>query len=72
MIGSFSRGLITFGIFLVIIGFLMPLLSKVPFVGKLPGDIYFQKENFTFYFPLSTCLMISVVITLLFSFFGKR
>ncbi|PIQ84971.1 MAG: hypothetical protein COV74_10235 [Candidatus Omnitrophica bacterium CG11_big_fil_rev_8_21_14_0_20_45_26] len=72
MITSFSRLLIGFGIFLIAAGLLLPYLARIPFIGKLPGDIFIHKGNFTFYFPLVTCLLISFILTFLFSFFGKK
>ncbi|GJL74505.1 MAG TPA: DUF2905 domain-containing protein [Nitrosomonas sp.] len=56
--------LIILGIILLILGVAWPLLSKLPF-GRLPGDIYIEKENFTFYFPLTTGILISIVLSLL-------
>ncbi|MCB1936709.1 MAG: DUF2905 domain-containing protein [Nitrosomonas sp.] len=55
--------LITLGIILLIIGIAWPHLSKLPF-GRLPGDIYIERENFTFYFPLTTGLLISIVLSI--------
>ncbi len=42
-------------------------LSSVPFIGKLPGDIYIRRGNFTFYFPLATSILISIIATIIFS-----
>ena len=56
--------LILFGVLLVILGFAWPWISKLPW-GRLPGDISIERENFSFHFPLMTCLIVSVVITLL-------
>jgi len=56
--------LITLGIILLILGVAWPLFSKLPF-GRLPGDIYIERENFTFYFPLTTGLLISIVLSIL-------
>ena len=56
--------LVTLGIILLIIGLAWPLLSKLPF-GRLPGDIYIEKENFSFYFPLTTGLLISIILSVL-------
>jgi hypothetical protein len=56
--------LIILGIFLLILGIAWPLLSKLPF-GRLPGDIYIERENFTFYFPLTTGILISIVLSIL-------
>lgn len=50
----------------------MGLLGKIPGVGKLPGDIFIKKGNFSFYFPLATCVLISLFLTLILNFFGKK
>ncbi len=58
------RPLILFGVLLILIGIAWPWLSKLPF-GRLPGDIVVERENFRFYFPLATGLLVSVVLSLL-------
>jgi hypothetical protein len=58
------RPLILFGVLLILIGVAWPWLSKLPF-GRLPGDIVVERENFRFYFPLATGLLVSVVLSLL-------
>ena len=63
--------LIAFGLLLVILGLLFSLGGKLPWLGHLPGDIYIQRERFTFYFPLTTCLLISVIITVVLYFFRR-
>ncbi len=60
-----GKTLILFGLILVAIGFLLTFAGKIPFPGKLPGDIRIERENFTFYFPLGTCILISLVFSLL-------
>ena len=67
---STSRVLILIGIAIVVIGFLWPWLSKLG-LGRLPGDIVVQRENVSFYFPIVTCLIISVVASLLFWLFRR-
>ena len=62
---TFGKLLLVFGIFLAGIGLLILLSDKVGWIGRLPGDIVIKRENFTFYFPLATCILISVVLTLL-------
>ncbi|GHA89880.1 DUF2905 domain-containing protein [Modicisalibacter luteus] len=57
-----SRPLIAIGIAIVIIGLLWPWLSKLP-LGHLPGDIVIKRENFAFYFPITTMILISAVLT---------
>jgi ribose/xylose/arabinose/galactoside ABC-type transport system permease subunit len=59
------RLLVTIGIVLVAIGLLWPLAQKLG-LGRLPGDIVVERENFRFYFPLATSILVSVVLTLLF------
>lgn len=67
---STSRVLILIGIAIVVIGLLWPWLSKLG-LGRLPGDIVVQRQNFWFYFPIVTCLIISVVASLLFWLFRR-
>ncbi|WP_425410590.1 DUF2905 domain-containing protein [Hyphococcus sp.] len=62
--------LITIGIMLLVAGLLWPLLSKLG-IGRLPGDIRIEREGFAFYFPLTTMIIISIVLTLIFRFWGK-
>jgi Protein of unknown function (DUF2905) len=52
---------------IVVVGLALWGLSSVPYAGKLPGDIYLRRGNFTFYFPLATSILISVALTLIFS-----
>ncbi len=59
---TFGKGIIAAGIILVVVGVLVLFGQKIPFLGKLPGDIYIKKENVTFYFPVATCIVISVII----------
>jgi len=56
--------LIILGVILLILGVAWPLLSKLP-LGRLPGDIIIERENFTFYFPLTTGILISIILSLL-------
>jgi hypothetical protein len=65
-----AKTLITIGIVLVVIGLCWPLLQKLN-LGRLPGDFVFKSENFKFYFPLTTSVIISVVLTILFWIFKK-
>lgn len=65
-----SRLLILIGLAILVIGLLWPWLSKLG-LGRLPGDIVVQREGFSFYFPIVTCLIISVVASLLFWLFRR-
>ena len=62
-----GKSLVFAGIAIMVVGLLLWGFSSVPLVGKLPGDIYFQRGNFTFYFPLATCILISIVATIFLS-----
>ncbi|HYG40507.1 MAG TPA: DUF2905 domain-containing protein [Cytophagales bacterium] len=53
------------GLALVVIGIILLYSNKIPFLGKLPGDITIKKENFTFYFPIVTSIIISIIISLI-------
>ena len=67
-----GKMLIFFGAILILIGGALLLAGKVPWIGRLPGDIFIQKKNFTFYFPLATSIIISIILTLIFSILGRR
>ena len=69
---GFAKLLILFGIVLALLGGLLLVVGKIPLIGRLPGDIYIRKGDFTFYFPLATSILISILLTLLFSLFGRR
>ena len=60
-----ARSLVVLGLVLLVAGLLWPYLSQIG-LGRLPGDIVIQRENVTLYFPLMTCLLMSVLFTLVF------
>lgn len=60
--------LIYIGLIILVIGLLWPLLKELP-IGRMPGDIVLQKNKFTFYFPIITCLVVSLIISIIFRFF---
>jgi hypothetical protein len=60
-----ARFLIMLGLVLLVLGLLWPWLSQIG-LGRLPGDIVIERENVTFYFPLMTCLLLSVLFSLVF------
>jgi hypothetical protein len=66
-----GKALILFGIILVVLGVVFSLAGKIPWLGNLPGDITIQRERFTFYFPLTTCLLISALISLVVYLFRR-
>lgn len=67
-----GRFFIILGLIISAIGGLLLLSGNIPWLGRLPGDIIIQKKNFTFYFPLATCIIISLILTLLFWIFGRK
>ena len=69
--GALGKMLVLLGVLIIVIGLLLLLGEKIPWVGRLPGDIIIRKKNFTFYFPLATSILISIVLTLLFALFRK-
>lgn len=67
-----GKTLILIGGVIILLGVILTFAGKIPGVGKLPGDILIKKENFTFYFPLATCIIISIVLSLILYFFNRR
>ena len=65
-----QKGLITIGIVILVIGLLWPVISKLG-LGRLPGDILIRREGFTFYFPLATSIIVSVVVSLIIWWFRR-
>jgi len=69
---EFGKGIIFIGIMIVIIGVVLLFSDRLPFnLGRLTGDIAIKKENFSFYFPITTSILISIVVSLLFYIFSK-
>ena len=68
--------LLGFGLLMVILGGILlvagTLSEKVPWFGRLPGDLYIRRGNWSFYFPLATSVLISIILTIVFSLFGRR
>jgi len=60
-----ARFLIMVGVLLVIIGVVILLAPKIPWLGKLPLDFTYKRDNFTFYFPLGTCILLSIILTII-------
>jgi uncharacterized protein HemY len=69
--GELARVLILLGVVLVVTGLVLLGIQKLPFSGKLPGDILIKRENFTFYFPLATSIIISIIVSLILYLIGK-
>jgi hypothetical protein len=69
--GDIARILILAGLALIAAGLALFIVPKIPFLGKLPGDILIKKERFTFYFPPATSILISILISLILYLIGK-
>ena len=70
-LGALGKILILLGVLIIVIGLLLLVGEKIPWIGRLPGDIIIRKEKFSFYFPITTCIIISIILTLLFWIFRK-
>ena len=66
-----GRALLAFGIILAAFGLLLLAAPKLPWIGRLPGDILIQRERFAFYFPLASCLLASLVLSLVLWLVGR-
>lgn len=69
---EFGKVLICIGLLLAILGFVFIFGNKIPFIGRLPGDIAVERRNYSFYFPVTTCIIISVVISFILWLFNKK
>lgn len=67
-----ARIIIILGAVLIALGVMLPYAAKLDFFGKLPGDIKIEKGNFSFYFPIATCIVLSILLTLLGNLFFRK
>lgn len=67
-----GKSLILIGIGLIIVGIFFVLGARFSWFGRLPGDIIVQRKNFTFYFPIATCILISIVLSFIFFLFFRK
>ena len=70
--GGFGKTLILLGAVLIVLGAAIILAPKIPFLGKLPGDVHLRGKNWSFYFPVVTCVVISVLLTILLNLFSRK
>ena len=66
-----AKGIILFGSALVVVGLVLMLFPKISSFGRLPGDFLIKRENFTFFFPLATSIIVSLLISLVLYLFSK-
>ncbi len=71
-ISGIGKILIIIGMVIAGIGVLILLGGKIPWIGRLPGDFYYKGKNFTFYFPLATSIIISIIITIILMLIGRK
>jgi hypothetical protein len=72
VVGDLGKLLVVFGVLIVVAGVVLMLVGRASWLGRLPGDIYVQRGNWTFYFPLATSILVSVVLSLLLYLLGRR
>jgi hypothetical protein len=75
MMSDFSgmgRILIVIGLLIAAVGLVLSFAGKIPWLGRLPGDFFFRGKGFSFYFPLTTSILISVILTLILWFINRR
>lgn len=71
-LSSLGKLLVTIGLLIVIVGGLLWLLGLSPLgAGRLPGDVHLRGERWSFYFPLTTCIVISIILTILLNIFAR-
>jgi hypothetical protein len=70
-IPGLGRILIFIGLGIVVLGLLLTFSGKIPLIGRLPGDIVFRRGNFTFYFPLATSILLSILLTVILWLFRR-
>ncbi len=71
MMPQMGKMLIIFGAMIVLLGLVLLLVDKIPFVGKLPGDISFKTGNTRVYIPIATCLILSALLTVILNLIGR-
>lgn len=67
-----GRALVVLGVVIAILGLALVFFDRVPWIGRLPGDIHVQRGNWTFYFPLGTSILLSILLTLVLWLIGRR
>ena len=71
-LSTFGKILIFIGIIMIVVGGLFLFGNKIPFIGRLPGDIAIQRKNFNFYFPITTSIIISIILSFIMWLLSKR
>ena len=71
-VNDVGKALVVLGLLIALAGLLLVFVGRVPWIGRLPGDIHIQRGNWSFYFPLTTSIVLSLLLTLAFWLFGRR
>ncbi len=71
-IDTLAKAIIALGVVLVVVGLLLLLAGRVPYLGRLPGDIIYRRDNVTIYIPLATMLLLSIILTIALNLFFRR
>jgi Protein of unknown function (DUF2905) len=71
-VSDFGRLLIAFGVVAILVGVVMLFAGRLPWIGRLPGDVVVRRGPATFYFPIATSIVVSIVLTLLLNLFWRR
>jgi hypothetical protein len=71
-VNDVGKLLIVSGLLIAVVGVILVLAGRLPWLGRLPGDVYIQRGNWTFYFPLATSIVVSLALTTLFWLIGRR
>jgi Protein of unknown function (DUF2905) len=66
-----GKTLIILGAVLLIMGLIVTFAGGIPFIGRLPGDIHIKRDGFSFYFPIVTCIILSIIVSALLYFFRR-
>jgi hypothetical protein len=71
-VNDLGKLLIVLGVVIVLAGVVLLMVGRVPWLGRLPGDIHIERGNWSFHFPIATSLLLSVLLTLIFYLIGRR
>ena len=71
-VNDIGKTLVIVGLVIALAGVVLMFVGRVPWLGRLPGDIHIQRGNWSFYFPIATSIVLSLLLTLLFWLFGRR
>ena len=66
-----GKFLIIFGLIAIVVGLLLAVGPRIPWLGRLPGDFFIRRGNFSFYFPVATSILVSIILTVLINLFRK-